>query len=107
MDEIDIRLKKRKKYNDYEYLKKQEEAKVKKYEKDKLLERLNNQQIYKNNKRLRELREKEKRQENYQKQKLKMEEKRQEISEKIQKEKQNVINKFDKLMKNVTFGPVG
>ena len=99
MDEIDIRLKKRKKYNDYEYLKKQEEAKVKKYEKDKLLERLNNQQIYKNKKRLNELKEKEKRQENYQKQKSKMEEKRQEISEKIQKEKQNVINKFDKLMK--------
>ena len=106
MDEIDIRLKKRKKYNDYEHLKKQEEAKVKKYEKDKLLERLNNQQIYKNKKRLNELKEKEKRQENYQKQKLKMEEKRQEISEKRQKKKQNLINKFEKLMKqNKEFEP--
>ena len=64
-------------------------------EKQKTIERLGRIREYENQKRQEELEEKEKKQEEYKKQKEKLKQIKFEMSMKLDKEKQEIINKFD------------
>ena len=68
-------------------------------EKQKTIERLGRIREYENQKRQEELEEKEKKQEEYKKQKEKLKQIKFEMSMKLDKEKQEIINKFDELMR--------
>ena len=68
-------------------------------EKQKNIERLGRIKEYENEKRQNELNEKERKQAEYKKQKEKFNQLKQEMSIKLDKEKQEIINKFEDLMK--------
>ena len=78
---------------------KQEKSTIKKFEKQKIIKRLQNKDQYEKEDMLNELKEKSEKVEMIKIQKQKINEKRKKASEQIFKQKQEVMEKFEKIMK--------
>ena len=80
-------------------MKKIEEERVKYIEKNNIIQRKKKMAEYKNKLKINELEEKEKKFQEYKTQRDKLTEKRREASNELQKQKEELLLKFDKLMK--------
>jgi hypothetical protein len=78
---------------------KQEMSTIKRSEKSRIIKRMHNVEEYKKEKKLEEINEKMRRAEEFKYQKQLMLEKKKEISDEIERQKREVMEKFDKIMK--------
>lgn len=99
MDEVNVRVGEQKTKDQNEMMKKHEETKAKQIEKQKNINRLNRMMEYRNKMMMDELEEKEKKLNDYKVQKAKIAEQKSKTAQDIQKQKEEIISSFDKLMK--------
>ena len=97
MDSIDIRIKDKKMKSDKDKIKEREEKNVRMLERNIMIQRMIRIQDYKNRLKMEELEEKEKKLSEFKLQKERLAFQRAQASTEVQKQKEEVLQKFDKL----------
>ena len=97
MDSIDIRIKDKRMKSDKDKIKEREEKNVRMLERNIIIQRMLRIQDYKNRLKMEELEEKEKKLSEFKLQKERLALQRAQASTEVQKQKEEVLQKFDKL----------